>query len=143
MGSGLCLFVVARQQRLRNFARKAGRKADKPLVMFLQQGMVNAGLVVETVDKPGRHQFDEVFIARLVFAQKHKVVRAVNAVHLVETRARGHIHFAANDGLNARLFGGFIKIDAAVHHAVVCDGYGRLAQLFHPFHQRLDAARAV
>ena len=108
-----------------------------------QQGVVDARLVVKAIDKACRHQLNKVFIACLIFTQEHQVVRAIDAVHLIETRTRGHVYFAADNGLDARLFRGFIKIDAAVHHAVVGDSHSRLAQLFHPFHQRLDAACAV
>ena len=140
---GFRLFIVARQQRLRKLARQTGGKADKPFVVFFQQGVVDARLVVKAIDKACRHQLNKVFIACLIFTQEHQVVRAIDAVHLIETRTRGHVYFAADNGLDARLFRGFIKIDAAVHHAVVGDSHSRLAQLFHPFHQRLDAACAV
>ena len=55
----------------------------------------------------------------------------------------GHIHLAADNGLDARRLGGFIKIDTAVHDPVVRNGHTVLAQFLHPVHQAADAAGPV
>jgi hypothetical protein len=56
---------------------------------------------------------------------------------------RTHVHLAAYNRMNAALLRLFIKIDDAVHHAVVGDGARRLAQCLKPVHQPVDPARAV
>ena len=140
---GLCLFVVPRKQRLGYLARKAGGKTHQTLVVLFQQFLVHPGFGVKALDEAGGDQLDEVFVARFVFAKQHQMVGAVDAVHLVKAGAGGHIDLAADDGLHAGLFGGLVKVHAAVHHAVVGDGDGGLAQLLEAVEHAVDAAGAV
>ena len=67
----------------------------------------------------------------------------VQLVDFIQPPPLGHVHLAADDGLDAPLFGGLVKVDDAVHTAVVGDGHGLLAQLLHPVQQLLDAAGPV
>ena len=67
----------------------------------------------------------------------------VERVHLVKTRPRRDIDLAADDGLHARRLRRLVKVDCAVHHAVVGDGDRVLPQLLDPVHEPRDAARAV
>ena len=136
--------VIAVFQRPGDLPRQAGGKADEPLVVLLQQGAVDAGLVVEALGKaPGDH-IDEIAVADLVFAQQDEVVGGgIQPVDLIEAGAGGHIDLAADDGADALLFALLVEIDDAVHHAVVGDGDGRLSQLPGALHQSLDAAGAV
>ena len=55
----------------------------------------------------------------------------------------GHIHLTADDGLDALRLAGFVEVHHTVHHAVVRNGHGGLAQLLHPLHQQGDAAGPV
>ena len=68
---------------------------------------------------------------------------AVDRMHLVKTRARRNIDLAADDGLDACRLCCLVKVDHAVHDAVVSDGHSRLAQLLDAVHDAADAARAV
>ena len=54
-----------------------------------------------------------------------------------------HIHLTADDGLDALGLAGAVKVNDAVHHAVVSDGAGGLSQLLHHLGQVPDAAGAV
>ena len=58
----------------------------------------------------------------------------VERVHLVKTRSGRDIDLAADDGLHARCLRRLVKVDRAVHHAVVGDGDGVLPQLLDPVH---------
>ena len=71
------------------------------------------------------------------------MVIAVYFIYLIKAGAGGNIDFAPDDGLDARLFGRFIKLHTAVHYAVVGAGNGGLSALLHPLHQLVDAAGAV
>ena len=139
----LCALVVPCQNGLRHFARQAGRKANQALVVLFQQLFINAGLGIKTLHESGRHHLDEVFVTRLVLAQQDEVVVAVDLVHLIKAGAGGHIDFAADDGLDARLFGCLVELHTAVHDTVVGAGDGILAALLHPVHQLVDAAGTV
>ncbi len=138
-----CFFVVARKQRLRNFARKARRKADEPLMILLKQRVIDSRLVVKALGKAKRYHADKVPVACLVFTQKHKMVRSVDAAHFVKARSGGNVDLAADDGLDPLFFGRLIKIHTAVHHAVIRNGNGRLPQCFYALHQPLNPAGAV
>ena len=135
--------IVTCEDSLRDLACKARRQADQALMVLLQQLFVHTGLGVKAFGKGRRDHFDQVFVARFVFAQQDQVIVAVDLVDLIETGAGGNVDFAPDDGLDARLFGCLIKLHAAVHHAVVGAGNGGLAALLHPIHQLIDAACAV
>ena len=135
--------VIPGQQRLRHLARQAGRQADQPFVVLLQQLMVHTRFGVEPLNKPGADHFNKVFIPGFIFAKQNQVTVSVNAGHLIKPGAGGHIHLTANDRLDARLFGRLVKIHTAVHNTVVGDGNGGLAQLLHAVKQLVNAARAV
>ena len=68
---------------------------------------------------------------------------AVQLVDLVKPGAPGHIHLAAQNGLDAPLFCRLIKFDHAVHTAVVGDGHRRLAHFLGGVQKPLHAAGAV
>lgn len=71
------------------------------------------------------------------------MVVAVDLIYLIEAGAGGHIDLAADDGLDARLLGRFVELDAAVHDAVVGDGDGVLTALLDTVHKLVDAAGTV
>ena len=113
-------------------------------VVLLEQLKVDSGLAVKAVDKGFRHQIAEVLVPRSVFAQQHQMVGVViNSMNPVGHAPSGNVDLAADDGLDPGGFGGFIKVNTAVHHAVVGDGNGRLPQFFDPIHDAVNAARAV
>ena len=113
-------------------------------MVLAQQLQVHPGLVVKALHPGLGHQGDKVVVALLVFAQEHQVAAfAVQLVDLVEAGAAGHVDLAAQNGLDAPLFGRLIKIDHAVHTAVVGDGHRLLAQCLGGIQQPLDAAGAV
>ena len=141
--SRLCALVVPCQNGLRDLARQTGRKADQSLVVLLQKLLIHAWLGIKALHKTGRDHFDQVLIAGLVFAQQDQMVVAVYSIYLIKAGAGGNIDFAPDDGLDTRLFSGFIKLHTAVHHAVVGAGNGGLSALLHPLHQLVDTTGAV
>ena len=141
---GLGALVVSRPQSAGNPASQTGRQGDQALGMLPQQVQIHTGLDIKTVQKALGDQIAEVFIARLVFAQQHQVLcLVVHAVNTVSHGAGRHIDLAADDGLDARRLGRAVKVNDAVHDAVVRDRHGGLSQLGSPFDQLSDAAGAV
>ena len=61
----------------------------------------------------------------------------------VKARVRRKVHLAADDRVDALGFAGAVKVDHAVHDAVVGQRAGGLSQLRHAVHQAFDAARTV
>ena len=147
-GHLFCVFlrgiVVFFHQILRNRTGKTRGQGDQPLVVLLEQLKVDSGLAVKAVDKSFRHQIAEVLVPLTVFAQQHQMVGVViNSMNPVGHAPSGDVDLAADDGLDPGGFGRFIKVNAAVHHAVVGDGNGGLPQLLDPIHDAVNAARAV
>ena len=143
-GGGLCRLVIVVQDALRNTTRKARRQCDQPLVVRPQQLQIDTRTVIKALHIRLRDHVAEVMIARLVFAQEHQMIAlAVECVDLVKARARRDIDLAADDGLDARRLCRLVKVDHAVHIAVVGDGDRRLSQLLHARDEVADAARAV
>ena len=68
---------------------------------------------------------------------------AVEFVLLVKACARSDVHLAADDGLDALGLAGAVKVDRAVHHAVVGDGTGGLPHRLDELGEVADTARAV
>ena len=62
------------------------------------------------------------------------VCLAVKRVHLVKARSGRDIDLAADDGLHARRLRRLVKVNCAVHDAVVGDGDRVLPQLLDPVH---------
>ena len=117
-----CARVVVHKQALRHLARKARRKADKPLVVLFEQAVVDARLAVKALGKAERNQLYQVLIARVVLAEQHHVEIPLHGV-FVKARLRRDVHLAADNGVYALFYAGAVKVDNAVHHAVV--GYGK------------------
>ena len=113
-------------------------------MVSLQQLPVDARLGVEALSESLRHHFDQVAVARLIFAKQHQVVRTVvDLKHLIKAGARRDVDLAADHRLDPLPFALLIEVDHAVHHAVIGDCAGGLPQFFYPLHQLWNAAGAV
>ena len=123
---------------------QAGGQGDEAPGMPAQQLQIHPGLAVKALLEGAGDHLAQIPVAFLVFAQQHQVPGlAVEAVDTVAHAARGHIDLAADDGAYAGGLGGLVKINDAVHNAVVRDGHGVLPQRLDPLHDRADAACAV
>ena len=61
----------------------------------------------------------------------------------LQPRARRDVNFATDDGFDAFGARGLIKFDDPVHRAVIGDGERGEFQLVRPFHQFIQATRAI
>ena len=113
------------------------------MVLF-QQRNIHTRLSVKAVHKGFGHQKTQILIALAIFAQQHQVIGiVVYAVDPVAHSPAGHIDLAADDRLYAGSLGSLIKVDTAVHNAVVGNGNSALAQFLDPIHYGIDAASTV
>ena len=109
---------------MRYLTGKAGGQADQTLVILLKQSVVDARHVVKALGEAERHQLDQILVAGVVFAEEdHVVIALVGA--FFEPRLRRDIDLAADNGMDALLLTGAVKVDHAVHDAVVGDGKRR------------------
>ena len=103
--------------------------------MLAQQLHIHARAVIKALREAERDHIAEIAVAGLVFTQEDEMVGFfVDAVDLVEARAAGDIDLAADDGLDPGLLCCAVKVDRAVHDAVVGQGDGLLADLLHTVH---------
>ena len=145
-GVGLGVFVFAVAQPPGDLPCQARGEGNESPVVFPQQGLIHPGLDVKALRPGGGDQIGEVAVPLLVLAQQHQVAAlGVELMDLVEPGpALGrHIHLTADDGLDALRLAGPVKVDDAVHDAVVRDGAGRLPPGLHHAGQVLDAAGAI
>ena len=70
-------------------------------------------------------------------------VFVIDAVNFIEPAALCNVDLAADDRLDAALFRCFIKVDHAVHHAVIGNGNAFLPHLLRFIEQLFNAASAV
>ncbi len=132
------------QQTTRHLPGQTRRQRDEPLAVARQQGLVHPRLVVEAMQMPGRHQLDQVLVARVVHGQQHQVVADPGQIAVAVGVVRGRdIDLAAQDGVDADILGGHVEGDRAEHVAMVGDGGGALAEVLGRVAQVLDADGAV
>ena len=141
---GVFVFPVA--QHPGDLSGKARRQGDEAPAVLLQKCQVDAGLDVKAL-RPGHgHHVGEVAVALLILTQQHQMTAlGVEFMDLVEPGAAlgRHVHFTADNGLDPLRLAGPVKVDDAVHDAVVRDGTGGLAHVLHHLGQVPDAAGAV
>ena len=110
--------------------------------MLRQQVVVDARLVVEAFEESGGNQLDQVAVALGVFAQQHQMIGAALAGLRLRARvsvgahrgcgvcaaivaaAARHVHFAADDRLDAARGGFVVELLRGKKIAVIGDGHG-------------------
>ena len=126
-------------------AGQAGAQGDEPLVVALEELVVDARLVVEAFGVPEGGEREEVAVARRVAGEQDEVVvtRALLAARLLQARAGRHVELGADDGLDALLPAFLVEREGAEHVAVVGEGEARHAELLRPADERVDGGGAV
>jgi hypothetical protein len=105
---------------------------------------IDAGLGIKAFRVCLGYHVTEVAVSCFVFAEQKQVIPcAVCFVAFIKAGACRHIDLASDDGLYPFIFAGAVKIDNAVHGAVVCDGDGILTELFCASGDIGDATSAV
>ena len=132
------------RQRTRNRARQTRRQTNQTFAVRAQQLHVDTRLHVKAFRETARHHVDEVAVAGHVLAQQNEVrVPLAVDVAAVKARMRRQIHLAADDRMDPLGLAGAVKVDHAVHDAMVGQRARGLPQLCHTVHQLFDTAGAV
>ena len=145
---------VVRGERLRHLAGDAGRGAHQPLVVALEEPLVDARTVVEAVDAGLGDQLDEVVVAGQVLRVQAEVVAELALVAAEVVAGGGDVGLAAEDGLDRGA--GELAVDLVLLRpalvvealereqvAVVGDGKRLHAQPPRLLHERHDLALPV
>ena len=145
-GVVLRVFVLPVPQPPGNLPCKARGQGDQPAAVLPQELQIHPGTVVKALCPSHGDHVGEVSVSLLVLTQQHQMAAlGVKLMELIEpgTALGGHIDLAADDGLDSLRLTGPVKVDNAVHNAVVGDGAGGLAHGLDNFGQIPDTARAV
>ena len=117
--------------------------AITPFGVALDLGEVHRRLApVQAFQKAGRGELDEVAIAGVVGREQGQVV-ALGPARPAGRVIVDEVDLTADDRLDAVLCARLVELDGAVHHAVVGQAEGRLAELGGARGQGVDLARAV
>ncbi len=137
--------VVAREDVPGYLSGHAGRAADEPFVVLLDDLVAHPWLVVHALDVAGGHYLHQVPVAGRVLGQQNQViVLLVRVVLGLVVVVAGDVDFAAQNRLDRRVLPGHVeKVLDAVHVAVVGDCEARHAQLLGPPEELLDIAHSV
>ena len=134
----LCRFAgplrILPQDLTRDLARQTGGGGDDALVELTQQVQVHTGLVIEALCERPADDLHQVGVAGIVFRQQDQmIIPVVPMARLpVMARAGGDIDLASDDRIDALFFCRLIKIDHAVHDAVIGYCSRRHSELLHP-----------
>ena len=143
-GNRFRFFVVPSLQCLGHFAEHTARKGDQSLVMLPKQFQINAGLNIKARCPTLRNHGDQVLVAHIVLTQQNQMEPfAVGSVKFVVSGAGRHITLTADDRLDSPFLRSLIKINHAVHDAVIGNCHGSLPQFLGTIQYRTDAAGAV
>ena len=139
---GAGAFILAVQEHFRQVAAEAGAQADQAFMIFADQVVIDAGLIVITGQETFADQPHQILIACIVFAQENQVAHFPPRGGTVRP-VPADIGLAADDGLEACFRHGRVEINGAVEHAVIRDGARIHAERLQAFHQRGDPAGPV
>ena len=138
----LRFIVSVHQQILRDIASKAGGKADDALAVLFEKAVIDPRAVIEAFDESDARKLDQVPVTGHVFAEQDQV-RVLPHAGLVLYRLRRNVRLHADDRLDARLRALLIKLDHAVHIAVIGDRDRVHAELLSAVDKLADARCAV
>ena len=111
--------VISVQKELRHTPRKAGGKADHPLVVLFQKLIVDPRLAVKSVDIGQGIELYDILIARFILGEHDDVFRLCPGA-LVAIVVRG-VKLAADNVFDPLLYALLGKIQRSVHIAVIGD----------------------
>ena len=141
----LCHFHLAVEDGLRDVAGEAGAERDYPLVVLLQQLVVDARLVIEAFGVPEGAERHEVGVARGIAGKKNEVVmpRPFFASRLVRARAGRLVELRADDRRDALLAAFLVERHGPEHIAVVGERKMAHAEALRLGHERIDGGGSV
>jgi len=119
--------LPALTEEIGDLAAQAGGKPDQSLAVGGQELLVDPGTVIESLQVGLGQQDAEVLVAGLVLDQEQEMIvgRLAVAELAVTAAPRGDIGLAAENRLDAFVFGDSLELDRSEEVAVIGQGHGR------------------
>ncbi len=131
-------------QKLVDLAAQACGGANETPAVLPQHLPVNAGHVVETLERGDAVQAAQIAVALFIPGQQKKVVsRLIAPPFALVARLGGNVRLHPDDGLDALLLALPIEVHAPEHRAVVADGEGGLVEFHRPLDHTRNAVRSI
>ena len=129
--------------RVGDLAGDARRRAVQPLVILLEEGMVDSGVVIEAVDVRERDEAHEIVVARQILRVKAKVIAAFRLVACRVVARRRYVSLHAENRLHPLLAAFVVKRLQREQVAVVGHRQRGHPQFLRLCDQRLDLTLPV
>ena len=128
-----------------HLARKTCGQRNDALMIFLKHLKIHAGLIIIPFREALAHDLCQIRIALVILREQHQMIIPFLTAGLLLVKAgiRRHVNLTAKDGLDPRLLRRAIKIDHAIHHAVIRNGSAVHAKLLHALYIFLNLICAV
>ena len=132
----LCIFIKTFLDILRNNARQTGAQSNNPLVIFPEQFHIHPRFIVKAFRKSPGYQLHQIMVACIILRKKHQmIVFIVLLTGLVKPGIRRNIDLASDDRTDACGLRRPVKINHAVHHAMIRNRHTVHAQRLRLGHQ--------
>ena len=114
-------------------------------MVLLQDLIIHTGAVIIPFRKSTGHNLHQVLVTKIILGQKNQMVVAVLplAKFPIETGTRGNVDLTSQNRFDPDLFCLLIKINHAVHHAMVRDGKTVHPKFFRPGKKLLNLAGTI
>ena len=134
--------------QIRYFAGETARHGNQAFLVRGENFFINARLVIIALQVRGGRELDKIFVASLVLREQTEMMIDIasatsTAGFLFQPAAGCDVNLAADDGLDAFRARSLIKINRAVHRAVVGDGERGKFQFMRLVHQPVQTAGTI
>ena len=130
-----CLLVLVSCKISLNLTCKTGTKTNNTFRKFFKNFIIYSRLIIKSVYKPFRYNSTKILVTCIIFRKQNKVIVSVlTCICLfIETGARSHINFTANNWFNIISQCSSVKINRPIHNSMVCYGKAIHTKLFCSF----------
>ena len=112
---------------------------------LVQDFHIHSGFIIVAFGKTAAHDLHQIGITRIVLRQQYEMIITILTAGqlLVKPGIRRNVHLAAEHRIDVRFFAGTVKINDAVHHAVIRDRRAVHAQFLDTLHIFFDLVGAI
>ncbi|MBA7654041.1 hypothetical protein ES703_61915 [subsurface metagenome] len=129
--------------KLGNLTNDTTGEGNETIVILLQKLLIHPRFIVETLKMCLGGKLNQILISGLIPGEENKVVIVFITSLTAEAAAGSEIHLTADNRLYPHLPSGLVKLNHAIHRAVVGNGQAVHTQFPGSRYQLWNAAHAV